>query len=305
MEIHLSALKRQGVIQTWHDRRIEAGKDLDDEIDSNIEGANIILLLVSPYFIASDYCYNVEMQRAMDRHVKGEARVIPVILHPCDWQQTPFGKLRATPTDGKAVSKYPNQHDAFLSITKDIRHVAEEITGGSKNGNNILKQSRYVRTEDIVPSQFAEKPRSSNLRVRREFTDIERTRFLSGALGYFQKYFENSLIELQARSVGIETEFRKIDANHFMAMIFKKGNLVSQCKIWLAMDSYSTGEIRYSSSVSVNDNSWNESLHVEDDGYVLGLKSRGFHHIGSDSETLLSNEGGAELFWSMLLNSLQ
>ena len=305
LEIHLSALKRQGVIQTWHDRRIEAGKDLDDEIDSNIETANIILLLVSPYFIASDYCYNIEMQRAMDRHSKGDARVIPVILHPCDWQQTPFGKLRAAPTDGKAVSKYPNQHDAFLSITKDIRRVAEEITGGTKNETGILKQAQHIGKEAIPLSQFGEKPRSSNLRVRREFTDIERSRFLSEALDYFQNYFENSLIELQARSAGIETEFRKIDANHFTAMIYKTGNLVSQCKVWLAMDSYSAGEILYSSSVSINDNSWNESLHVDDDGYVLGLKSMGFHQKGYDSETLLSNEGGAEFFWSMLLNSLQ
>ena len=92
LEIHLSALKRQGVIETWHDRQIGAGKELDDEIDVNMENADIILLLVSPYFIASDYCYNIEMQRAMERHGKGEARVIPVILHPCDWQKTPFGK---------------------------------------------------------------------------------------------------------------------------------------------------------------------------------------------------------------------
>ena len=305
LEIHLSALKRQGVIQTWHDRRIGAGKDLDDEIDSNLETADIILLLVSPYFIASDYCYNVEMQRAMDRHSKGEARVIPVILHPCDWQQTLFGKLRATPTDGKPVSKFPNQHDAFLSITNDIRRVAEEITGGTKIESEKLKQAQHKGTTIKPLSQFREKPRSSNLRVRKEFTDIERSRFLSEALDYFANFFENSLVELPARAAGIQTEFRKIDANHFTAMIYKKGNLVSQCKIWLAMDSFSAGEIRYSSSVSINDNSWNESLHVDDDGYVLGLKSMGFHQMGYDSETLLSNEGGAELFWSMLLSSLQ
>ncbi|MBU4447604.1 MAG: toll/interleukin-1 receptor domain-containing protein, partial [Proteobacteria bacterium] len=130
LEIHLSALKRQGVIKTWHDRRIGAGKDLDNEIDSNLEDADIILLLISPYFIASDYCYDVEMKRAMERHKVGQARVIPVILDPCDWQQTPFGKLRATPTDGRPVSKFPNRHDAFLSITKDIRAAAEKINMG-------------------------------------------------------------------------------------------------------------------------------------------------------------------------------
>ena len=106
LEIHLSALKRQGVIETWNDRRIGAGKDFEAEIDSNLESAQIILLLVSANFIASDYCYDIEMKRAMERHSNEEARVIPVILHPCLWERTPFGKLLATPPDGKPISKF-------------------------------------------------------------------------------------------------------------------------------------------------------------------------------------------------------
>src|SRR5215204_4962446 len=120
LEIHLAALRRQGIIETWHDRRIGAGKGVHNEINEHLEDADIILLLVSPYFIASDYCYDVEMTRAMQRHEREEARVIPVILHPCDWQGLPFGRLSATPTDGKPVSKFPNQHDAFLEIIKAI-----------------------------------------------------------------------------------------------------------------------------------------------------------------------------------------
>jgi len=152
---------------------------------------------------------------------------------------------------------------------------------------------------------FKERQRSSNLRVRKEFTDIERSRFLSETFDYLANFFENSLVELEARAVGIDTEFRKIDSNHFTAMIYQKGNLVSQCKIWLAMDSFSTGQVLYSSSLPISDNSWNESLNVDDDGYVLGLKTMGLHQIGYDSETLLSKEGGAELFWSILLSPLQ
>ena len=127
LEIHLSALKRQGVIEVWHDRRIGAGKEFDSEISEHLESAQIILLLVSPYFIASDYCYDIEMTRALERHQAGEARVIPVILHPCDWHSLPFGKLTAVPKDGKAVSKYPNQHDAFLEITLAIRAAANDF----------------------------------------------------------------------------------------------------------------------------------------------------------------------------------
>jgi hypothetical protein len=81
LEIHLSTIKRQGVIKTWHDRRIGGGNEFRKSIDENLEQSEIILLLVSPYFIASDYCYDVEMQRAIQKHENGTAKVIPVILH--------------------------------------------------------------------------------------------------------------------------------------------------------------------------------------------------------------------------------
>src|SRR5680860_1565590 len=96
LEVHLSMLKRQGLVSVWHDRRIPVGDDIDKEISQNLEEADVILLLVSPYFLASDYCYNIEMQRALERHKKGDAVVIPVILEPSEWLHTPFKNLRAT-----------------------------------------------------------------------------------------------------------------------------------------------------------------------------------------------------------------
>ncbi|MGO9435248.1 MAG: toll/interleukin-1 receptor domain-containing protein [Terracidiphilus sp.] len=104
LEVHLSALKRQDLIATWHDRRITAGSEVGDAIDANLNTAQVVLLLVSSDFIASDYCYEREMARAIERHERGDARIIPVILRPCDWHDLPFGKLLAAPRDGKPVS---------------------------------------------------------------------------------------------------------------------------------------------------------------------------------------------------------
>ena len=129
LEGHLAALRREGVLETWHDRRIGAGKEFDNEISQYLQEADIILLLISSYFIDSDYCYEFEMKRAMERHKTGEARVIPVILHPCDWHGLPFGKLLVTPTDGKPISKFPNKHDGFLEVTRAIRKAVEELGG--------------------------------------------------------------------------------------------------------------------------------------------------------------------------------
>ncbi|MEM6256620.1 MAG: SUMF1/EgtB/PvdO family nonheme iron enzyme [Cyanobacteria bacterium P01_D01_bin.156] len=121
LEMHLSALKRQGLIESWHDRRILVGDEWAREIDRNLNDADIILLLISPYFIASDYCYELEMRRAIERHEEGEARVIPVIIEPCDWQNTPFSKLQAVPTNGTPISKFSNQHEGFLEVVTAIK----------------------------------------------------------------------------------------------------------------------------------------------------------------------------------------
>ena len=86
LEIHLYSLERQGAIKPWSDRNIEAGEEWYAETRKQLEAANIILLLITPHFLASRYCYGEEMQRAMERHASGTARVIPIILKPCDWE---------------------------------------------------------------------------------------------------------------------------------------------------------------------------------------------------------------------------
>jgi hypothetical protein len=131
LEKHFSLLKRSAIIETWHDRRIGAGQEFDKSISQYLESADIILLLISADFLASDYCYEREMRRALERHEAGEARVIPVILHACDWQHSPFGKLLAVPTDARPVSKWPDQNEAFLDIVQAIRQAATEM-GGSQ-----------------------------------------------------------------------------------------------------------------------------------------------------------------------------
>jgi hypothetical protein len=124
---HLSGLKRQGVIDEWHDRRIGAGHEWVDAIDEHLNSADVILLLVSADFLASDYCYDVEMKRALARHDAGEARVIPVILRSVDWRGALFAKLQALPTDGKPVTSWTDEDVAFTNVAHGIRQVVEEL----------------------------------------------------------------------------------------------------------------------------------------------------------------------------------
>jgi internalin A len=127
LETHLKFLQRQGFIATWHDRKIMAGDTWKDAIDDNFKRADLILLLVSADFIASDYCYQIEMRTALEREVRRETAVIPVILRACNWENAPFGKLRALPNDGKAVTSWANQDEAWSDVSAGIQKVVEDL----------------------------------------------------------------------------------------------------------------------------------------------------------------------------------
>ena len=124
---HLSPLRRQGKIADWHDRDITAGTEWADEISEHLESASIVLLLISPSFMASDYCWGVEMTRAIARHEAREASVIPVILRDATWHETPIGKLQALPKDGKAVVAWTNRDAAFVDVIEGVERAIKEL----------------------------------------------------------------------------------------------------------------------------------------------------------------------------------
>ncbi len=127
IETHLSMLQRQGFINGWHDRNINAGAAWASEIDTHLTTADIILLLISPDFLASEYCYSIEMKRAMERHYAGEARVIPIILRPTDWKSTPFEQLQVLPSNVQPVSRWQDRDEALLDIVTGIRKTVDEL----------------------------------------------------------------------------------------------------------------------------------------------------------------------------------
>lgn len=127
LENHLRLLNRQGVIAGWHDRRIAPGTEWESEILNHVNSARIILLVISADFLASDYCYDEEMTRALERHASGAARVIPVIVRACDWTHARFGKLQALPKDGEPIMSWTNIDEALTDVAKGIRAVASEL----------------------------------------------------------------------------------------------------------------------------------------------------------------------------------
>ena len=124
--------ERNGRIIKWHDRQIPPGANWRDQIDGRLERAAIILLFLSPHFIESDYCYEGEGLTALKRHDAGTARVIPVILRPCLWDRSPYGRLQALPRDAMPVTSWRDRDEACLSVATGVMSVVDEVAQGRR-----------------------------------------------------------------------------------------------------------------------------------------------------------------------------
>lgn len=120
VRLQLVVRERLGEIVKWHDRMIPGGDEWRTQIDDRIERAHVILLFMSPHFLASRYCYEIEGKIALRRHREGTARVIPVVLRACDWTVTPFGELQALPRDGIPITQWPDKDQASLDVARGI-----------------------------------------------------------------------------------------------------------------------------------------------------------------------------------------
>lgn len=155
LDKHLSVLRRTGVIAPWHDRRITAGREWEHEIDKHLEEAQVILLLVSADFLASDYCWGVEMKRALAKHDAGLARVIPIMIRPVDFfVGVPFAHLQALPQDAKPITEWNNQDAAWADVAKGVRVACSEIRDrAAAHATGILTPSSIPEREEIPASK--------------------------------------------------------------------------------------------------------------------------------------------------------
>ncbi len=144
IENHLTLLKDQGYIDEWHDRKIQAGQKIHEEIDIHLETSDIILLLLSPDFLASSECKN-EMYKALELKKKNDTIVIPVIVRPCAWKdEENISDLQAIPTDGKPITQWENEDKAFLDIYDKIKNIIK------KNPFRLKKDFR----DEIIKIEF-------------------------------------------------------------------------------------------------------------------------------------------------------
>jgi hypothetical protein len=165
LEKQLRALQRQGLIEVWHDRNISAGTEWRKAIDKQLNTAQIILLLVSPDFMVSDFCSSVEMKQAIERHKCGETCVIPVILRPVYWHNSPFSIFQVLPANAKPIvdAGWHSLDEAFFAVSEGIRRVVERIAANPSNplstaslhplgkgrGGNLNGEATYEKRQTV------------------------------------------------------------------------------------------------------------------------------------------------------------
>lgn len=271
---HLAQVQRQGLIDTWYDREILAGSDFGSDIQKELDSAGLFLAIVSPDFISSDYCYEVEMAWALERHKAGEMRVVPIIVEPCEWKMTPLRDLKALPKDGKSVSEWSNANSAYLDVVTELRRALES------------SDQLAVPETTLAPSNQSTQEHTpiTTFKVKRTFDAIDRDDFNRKSFIEICDFFSRSAAEINAVD-GIKSRFEQYSDTSFGAKILNSQYQRGENAITVHMGGSSVGfgDIYYSNSERSEPNTANGWYSIEETDYEL-------LYSGNRMNNLMSND---------------
>lgn len=284
---HLVMLRRAGLVETWFDREILAGNDIDAEIKTNLDESEIFVALVSADFLASDYCYQKEMAEALARHEAGTMRVIPVIAEPCDWTSSPLGKLKALPKDGKAISTWTNANVAYLDVTKELRRMLE--AGTAKDD----KQTKTPLKEVFTPRT------TRGYRIKKQFDSIDKEDFKKKSYEVIADYFKRSIDELNEVGEPIRARYEAMGNGAFTCTVLNKrmGDRTAEAHITVHAHSEGMfGEISYHFDRRSKPNTANGHIRVTSNEYEMHLSLDSFSFSRNRDKELTAEEAAEELW---------
>lgn len=261
---HLAQLKREQLITVWTDNEITAGQNVKNAINTSLSGSKLFLALLSPSYIASNYCYEVEFKSALKMQEKGELIIIPIIIEPCDWHNTPFKDLLALPKDGKPISTWDNINTAFLGVIQGIRKVL------SKEGE----------ADKAVSATFTPRMPKSNYRVKKDFDSIEKMEFLNTTFmqvtGLLSRYLDE-VKELE----NIKAHVFSVSENEFNAILVNRNKIATECKL------------------SFSKKGENIAVHYyRDDGFALTYTLTDVNHSSTGRGTFGLAHNDYQLYWT-------
>lgn len=291
LHTHLSQLKRDGLISTWYDREITAGSVLDEVISQNLENSDLFIAITSPDFLNSSYCYETEMARAIEKHNSNQMRVLPIIVEPCDWMNSPLSQFRASPTDGKPISTWSNHNLAFLDVIGDLRRLAKSPA------NKSTPDAKIKKTKASPASKM------SNLRMKRDFDKIEKIQFKKAAFIEIANSLKTWCEE--ANSVeGISALFEsQSDSRFFVTLVNKnKSNAAAERTVYISEGSFFGSQINTLNNRSDSSTSSNGGYSVDADDYQIFLSNQ--FAMSSNRERKMTPLDAADEIWADMMNAV-
>jgi hypothetical protein len=274
---HLAMLRREGAIDVWVDRRIEAGGKIDKEVAGALESSDLFLALVSPDFLDSNYCYEQEMQSALARSVDGSLRIVPIILEPCDWQASPLSQFKALPKDGHPISLWSNENVALLDIVTELRKL---LTTHERH------EPRLAGTEPSV----------RRFKVKREFDAIDKAEFRDAAFETIRSFFEASIKEINQVGEPLKARFEQMSQTAFTCTIVNRAKRDGEAHITVHnQKKRGLGDLTYNFSAHAESGSANGMANIEVDEFQLFLRLDSF---ARQSERKLTADEVARVMWA-------
>lgn len=282
LHVHLANLKREGLIAEWTDQEIPPGGKLDNHISESLNTSQLFICLVSPDYIASNYCYEKEFGTAQQMERENNIKIVPIIVEPCDWKSTPFGKIKALPKDGKPVTEWTSANSAFTDVAQELRKLL----------------TVKVSYQNDVPNQVNEEMVSTrSYKAKKIFTEVDKLDFKEKSFKMIKDYFKSAISEFNGIE-NLQGRFLDDEAKLFSCLISNKGNLKdAYINISILSNNHGFEDLTYNFTQYLQKNTINmdKSYTIENDEYKLYWTIRGM--FNSRNEEILDAKEIAEKIW--------
>jgi hypothetical protein len=282
---HLAMLRRDNVISAWYDHAILPGAHLGNTIMAELAKSEVFLALLSPDYLASNYCYEKEFEHALGLAKTQKVRIVPIILEPCDWLSSPFKDFMALPKDGKPIAEWTNVNNAYLDVVNGIR--------------------RLVLNSKDSPARFAAQNGllTRRVRLKKDFDTIERAQFGDETFKQISNYFESASGELSHASEDLRTHFESMSATAFTCSIVNRAS-VRHAEAHITVHNNKGqrhfGDINFVFERHAEANTSHGSIRIDADDYHLYLVTDSF--MGSRTEEpKLSPKQACEWLWNLFV----
>lgn len=290
LQVHMAQLKREDLISSWYDGEIKAGDTLDNSIINELNRSDIFLAVISPDYLHSAYCFDVEFQQALDNFHAGKVRIVPIIAQPCDWKSSSFGKLKAIPKDGKPISDWANENNAFLNIIDELRKLvstAPVISKPSTAGAPADASSRY--------------------KVKRDFDPIDLLNFRDESFELIHKYFRDAIEEINGVDQ-IKARFvREREKQQFTCVVTNRAKIGSTGYVSIGVQEagnhFDNAGISYALADDLNQHIYGNTFNIEYDDYSLFWTKRNVMYGREKTKPMKAKEI-AELLWDEFIDQV-